>query len=224
MPTDLRHVVTMLVKAGLRLAVAALLLACGAAVVPAEAQTGLRHADSVAAGVRAGDIINLWVWREKDLTGEFPVDAHGRVVLPMLGEIQAAGRSADSLVDDLRSRFAQFVTTPSIRITVLRRVTVQGQVARPGLYPVDATITVADAIALAGGITGGGDVRKVRLVRRGQVIVTQLGSETVVDRSAIQSGDEIFVPERSWFARNATTILWTTLSTATGVVATLLIR
>ena len=167
-------------------------------------------------GARPGDVISLWIWREKDLTGEYPVDARGRVVLPMLGEVQATGRSTDSLVEDVRRQLSRYLTTPSMRITVLRRIAVYGQVARPGLYSVDATVTVADAIALAGGTTGGGDIRKARLMRDGQLIITLLGSETRVDRSPIQSGDELFVPQRSWVARNSGNILLALLSVVTG--------
>jgi len=182
------------------------------------------EADSPSRGVRAGDVINVWIWRERDLSGEFPVDARGRVVLPLLGEVVAAGKGAEALADELRTAYRRYLSNPSIQVTVLRRIAVQGQVARPGFYPVDATVTVANVIALAGGVGGGGDARKIQLVRGGRVIVTSLGPQTVLEQSAVQSGDEIFVPERSWLARNSSTLLWAGLSVVTAVVATNLTR
>jgi len=158
-------------------------------------------------GVRPGDVVNVWVWRERDLTGEFVVDARGIVVLPMLGERRVAGWPADSLADELRAAFHRFIINPSIRVTVLRRVTIGGQVQRPGLYPVDATVTIGGAIALAGGITGSGDPRHVRLMRGGRVLVTALGIETVLERSPVQSGDVVYVPERAWLSRNLPSVL-----------------
>lgn len=158
-------------------------------------------------GVRPGDVVNVWVWRERDLTGEFIVDARGRVVLPMLGERMVAGRAADSLADELRTAFQRYLNNPSIQVTVLRRITIGGQVQRPGLYPVDATVTIGGAIALAGGISGSGDPRRVRLMRDGRVLVSAIGPETVLERSPVQSGDVVYVPERPWLSRNLPTVL-----------------
>ncbi len=173
-------------------------------------------------GVRPGDVVRVWVWREVDLSGEFAVDSRGRLVLPLLGEVSAAGKSGDALSEELTGAYARYLRNPSIQVTVLRRVAVQGQVAKPGLYPVDATVSVGDVIALAGGVTGQGNGDKIRLVREGEVLVTQLRPETVLERSPVQSGDEIFVPERSWLSRNSGTLLLGGLSVAGALVVTFL--
>jgi polysaccharide export outer membrane protein len=181
-------------------------------------------ADSVR-GVRPGDVVNVWIWRERDLSGEFPVDARGRVVLPMLGEVVAAGLSADALADEVRGGYRRFLNNPSIQVTVLRRVAVQGAVARPGLYPVDATVTVGNVIALAGGISPSGDARKLMLRRDGQVVMTSLGQSAVLERSPVQSGDEIYVPEKPWLARNGgNLIVGALLSMVVGVTVAVTTR
>ena len=159
------------------------------------------------AGVRPGDVVRVWIWREQDYSGEFPVDARGNVVLPLLGEIVAPGRTAEQLADTLRQAYRKYLNNPSIQVTVLRRVSVQGEVVKPGLYPADATITVGDLVSLAGGVTPNANRDKIRLVRDGRVIVSGLGPGTVLQRSPVQSGDEVFVPQKGWLARNGSVLL-----------------
>jgi protein involved in polysaccharide export with SLBB domain len=78
-----------------------------------------------------------------------------------------------------------------------------GAVRNPGLYPVDATTTIADAVAVAGGATPVGDLDRIELVRNGRRLSVRLSQGTRITDSAIQSGDQVFVPERSWVSRNA---------------------
>lgn len=170
----------------------------------ADATAGLPR---VTAGVRPGDVVRVWIWREQDYSGEFPVDARGSVVLPLLGEVVAPGRTAEQLADTLRQAYRKYLNNPSIQVTVLRRVSVQGEVVKPGLYPADATITVGDLVSLAGGITPNASRDKIRLVRDGRVIVSGLGPGTVLQRSPVQSGDEVFVPQKGWLARNGSVLL-----------------
>jgi protein involved in polysaccharide export with SLBB domain len=174
----------------------------GAAPDPAAAPAG------VTAGVRPGDVIRVWIWREQDYSGEFPVDVRGRVVLPLLGEVLVPGRTAEQLSDTLRAAYRKYLNNPGIQVTVLRRVSVQGEVAKPGLYPADATLTVGDLVSLAGGVTPNANRHKIRLVREGTVIVSGLGPGTVLQRSPVQSGDEVYVPQKGWLARNGGIFLW----------------
>ena len=175
-------------------------------------------------GVRPGDIVRVWVWRETDYSGEFPVDARGRVVLPLLGEIAVQGRTAETLTDSLSGAYRQYLKNPSIQITVLRRVAVSGEVAKPGLYPADATISVGELISLAGGVTTAGNQKKIQLLRDGRVIVSGLGPGTPLQRSPVQSGDQVFVPQRSWVSRNGGAFLYGGISVASAVIVALIVR
>jgi len=189
----------------------------GAVVAAQEAGDGVgrgRDSGVVASGVRPGDVIRVWIWREQDYSGEFPVDARGRAVLPLLGEVATPGKTAEQLSDTLRDAYRRYLNNPSIQVTVLRRVAVQGEVVKPGLYPADATITVGDLISLAGGVTANGNQTKIQLVRGGNVIVSGLGPGTVLQRSPVQPGDEVFVPQKSWLARNSGTLLWGAVTAA----------
>jgi protein involved in polysaccharide export with SLBB domain len=85
---------------------------------------------------------------------------------------------------------------------LLRRVTVTGAVRNPGVYPLDPTLTITDAIALAGGPAPDGKRDQVEIRRGGKVIVGDLRSDAVIGDSPIQSGDQLYVPTRAWLTRN----------------------
>jgi len=210
-------------RTGVKTCALLLLLACPAARTFAQGGTS---ADPLAAvpGVRAGDVIKVWVWRETDYSGEFPVDARGRVVLPLLGEIAVRGRTAETLSDSLRTAYRVYLKNPSIEITVLRRIAVSGEVAKPGLYPADATISIGELISLAGGVTSSGNQKKIQLLRDGRVIVSALGPGTVLQRSPVQSGDQVFVPQRSWVSRNGGALLYGGISVTSAVLVAILVR
>jgi polysaccharide biosynthesis/export protein VpsN len=147
--------------------------------------------------LRPGDVIRLRIWREPDFSGDFPVEANGVAVLPHVGNVDVTGQTAESLRIRLIAAFSEVLQNPSISITVQRRIQVLGAVQKPGLYPVDATMTVSDAIALAGGPTPNGKGDKAVLIRDGQRLTTRLTAGTTLASSQIRSGDQIFVPQRS---------------------------
>jgi polysaccharide export outer membrane protein len=136
------------------------------------------------------------------LSGDYSVNALGHVVLPRLGDVQVASMPADSLQTLLTDHYRVYLNNPSIEVLVLRRVTVTGAVRNPGVYPLDPTLTVTDAIALAGGPAPDGKRDKVELHRSGKVIEADLRSDAMVADSPIQSGDQLYVPTKAWLSRN----------------------
>src|SRR5882762_9736702 len=103
--------------------------------------------------LRPGDIVRLRIWREPDLSGDFPVDEFGRVNLPLVGTYPVESETRESLEKKLNAAYRGSVQNLSMDVIIFRRIPVVGAVRTPGLYPVEATMTVADAIALAGGST-----------------------------------------------------------------------
>lgn len=170
--------------------------------------------------LQPGDRVRLRVWREPELSGEFDVDQRGVVVFPMAGRVDVGDVSVDSLQSLLLARYAASLRDPAVEIMVLRRVNVMGEVRRPGLYHVDASMSVEDAIALAGGGTADGHRDRVELVRDGQPPV-RLERGSPLAASALRSGDQIRVPERSWTSRNSG-LLSATLTAAAFVLAALI--
>jgi protein involved in polysaccharide export with SLBB domain len=151
---------------------------------------------------RPGDVVRLRIWREPDLSGDFIIDHSGAVVLPKIGPMPAT----DVTIDEFRARvlrgYEAYLNQPSIEVIPLRRIQVVGAVRNPGLYTVDPTMTIGDALALAGGATADGRRNEVRLIRGGHSVSGPLSSGTPLAESPLRSGDQLHVPERSWVARN----------------------
>ncbi len=175
-------------------------------------------------GLQPGDAIQVGIWREPDLSGDFTVNPNGQAVLPLLGDVQVEGRTAQELAHSLKTAYGKYLRNPSIDVKVLRRVSVQGEVRSPGFYPVDATVSLADVLAMAGGLTSNGDPNKIRLLRSGQVVDVELTPETVVERSPIRSGDQILVGQRSWLARNSAIIVGATITGVAIIIANAAIK
>jgi polysaccharide export outer membrane protein len=152
--------------------------------------------------LRPGDVVRLAIWREPDLSGEFTVDKDGTVMFPKIGAQRVTEVSPDSLRTALVAAYRVYLRNPSIDVTLLRRVNVLGAVQKPGLYPVDPTMTIADVIALAGGATSVGDPHKVELRRIGSTRTRVVAAATKLADSPLRPGDQLYVPERSWMARN----------------------
>lgn len=157
------------------------------------------------------------------MSGEFVVDEAGTVVFPRVGEYSVLGDTPESLTSRLQEDFRQYLRNPSIEVTVLRRVRVIGAVNNPGLFQLDPTVTIADALARAGGATALGDPDKIRIIRGGQEIAVDVTSETPIAESPIRSGDQLYVPERSWISRNSGVVA-ATITGAVSLVIALLVR
>jgi polysaccharide biosynthesis/export protein len=176
----------------------------------AQAQEPALNADRVT--LRPGDVVRVMIWREDDLSGEFAVNENGMVTLPLLGEKQASGIEMQQLRGTLIDEYRIHLRNPSITITPLRRINVLGEVNRPGLYEVDPTITLAGAVALAGGTNPQGDLDQIRIVRQGEVIRERVAASSSLQVVDIRSGDQIFVGRRGWFDRHSTFVVSVLLS------------
>jgi protein involved in polysaccharide export with SLBB domain len=165
--------------------------------------------------IRPGDVVRLRIWREPDLSGDYPVDDHGMATLPKLGPIAVTDQSSSALHTLLISRYTEFLLNPSIEVVVLRRITVQGAVRNPGIYTVDPSVKLADALAMAGGVAPDGKMNQVQLIRDGKRLQSKLTGNTVLGQTPIRSGDQIYIPQRSWLSRNPWVIAAGITATAT---------
>lgn len=115
------------------------------------------------------DLLEIDVFEVSDLHRDVQVDASGRVRLPLIGEIQAQGRTAEQLSDDLRvaleSRYLnQARVSVQVKTSSSRQVTVDGAVTQPGVYPLTGHTTLLQAVAMAKGPAGAeANVHKVSL-------------------------------------------------------------
>lgn len=101
------------------------------------------------------DLLEINVWKEPDLTKQTPVRSDGKISLPLVGELQAAGRTPVQLEDDITNRLRNFITEPAVTVMVVKinslKFNVMGEVAKPGSFSLSTSMTVVDAIATAGG-------------------------------------------------------------------------
>ncbi len=164
-----------------------------------------------------GDGLRLRIYREPDLSGEYVVDERGIVVLPKIGEWRVTGIPADSVRGAIRAALRQFLATESIEITPFRRVAVTGAVLRPGLYPVDPSMSVADALILAGGVAPIGKERVVELRVAGAQAGTEISAETRVWDTGAGGTRQLHVPQKPWVQRNGTLLVSLALSTVTAI-------
>lgn len=102
------------------------------------------------------DRLGVTVFREPDLSVEdVAVDESGRVVLPLVGGVSAAGKSTERLSLEISDKLRRYLKNPQVAVTVKqaasRRVTVTGSVMQPGVYPLEGRLTLLQAVALARG-------------------------------------------------------------------------
>ena len=175
---------------------------------------------NVRAPVLPGDRVALRIWTEPEMSDTFDVDESGNLALPTLGVVPAAGRPAGALQDSLRTAYIGYVRDPSVRVSVLRRVSVLGEVVRPGVYLADLTMVMSDVVAMAGGLTEGADPGKIMLYREGQETRMSQRSGSEYSLAGLRSGDQIVVRPRSFWARNPAVVI-STIGSGVSLVALL---
>ena len=157
--------------------------------------------------LQPGDLIRLRIWREPDFSGDFTVDETGVAILPRLGAVDVREESPEALKTKLVSEYRAFLTHSSVEVVFLRRVQITGAVQKPGFYHVEPLMTIADALALAGGVQASGREDKVEVLRHGARLPGTISGRMLISQSPVRSGDQLYVPQRSWLTRNTGLIL-----------------
>jgi polysaccharide export outer membrane protein len=115
------------------------------------------------------DVIQVWVWKEPDLSTTAMVRPDGKIALPLIGEIEAKGKTAPQLQDEVSKRLMAYLSAPVVTVIVKEvnypKISVLGQVRKPDVYKIRQNMTVLDAIALAGGFTDYANRKKVKIFR-----------------------------------------------------------
>ena len=136
------------------------------------------------------DVLHIFVWREESLTKTVPVRIDGKISLPLLDDIQAAGLTPLQLKEELTTKLKGFVDNPTVTVTVIEansyRVFISGEVKMPGIIHIRSKITLVKLIIMAGGFTEWANKRKIL------VITTEDGKEkrTTVNYNKIIDGDK----------------------------------
>jgi len=156
--------------------------------------------------IGVSDVLTLSVWREDQLQVTVPVRPDGRIVVPLLGEIDVVGRTPMEVQADLTRGYEAFVTAPAVSLVVTeinsRKVYVLGEVNVPGVFDILRPTRLLQALSMAGGYTDFAKKDEVIIIREGrpggrriQVSVKDITSGRKLDDNILlQPGDTIYVP------------------------------
>lgn len=210
MPSDTRH-------HGSRQVIALALAACvGVGVRGFAGQEPAHTSEGCTASYVIGpeDVLDITVWKNADMSRSVPVRPDGKISLPLLNDVQAAGLSPMQLRETLTRALTPYIPEPAVSVVVREvhsfKVTVIGQVKTPGRYEIKDRATVLDVLALAGGPTEYASRSRITVLRREQATSVQIpflydrltskdsaknGSKTEGQENfCVKPGDVILVP------------------------------
>ena len=126
------------------------------------------HDDSFVIG--NDDVLAVNVWKEPDVSRSIPVRSDGKISLPLVGEVQATGRTPRKLEQDIAARLKNYIAEPEVTVIVQQinsqKFNILGQVNRPGSYVINNSATVLDAIAVAGGFRDFAKQKSIYVLRQ----------------------------------------------------------
>jgi polysaccharide biosynthesis/export protein len=152
------------------------------------------------------DMLDISVWKEPDVSRVVPVRPDGRISLPLIHDVEAAGVSPQQLAASVAEKLRKYLNDPQVTVIVTainsQRVFVVGEVLRAGAFPLLPGMTVLQALSSAGGFTTFADVKKIRVVRsrNGKQVELPFNYREVVKRDSpgqnikLEPGDTIIVP------------------------------
>lgn len=161
---------------------------------------------SAAYQIQPGDVLQVSVWKETDLTSEVLVRPDGGISFALAGELPAAGHTVAELTALLEQRIRKYepdaAVTVSVKLASGNRVYVIGKVNHPGDFPINRPIDVMQALSLAGGATPFADTNAIRILRRDGAHETSISfrygdiehGRKLAQNILLQSGDTVVVP------------------------------
>lgn len=139
------------------------------------------------------DVLEITVWRNVDLSKVVTVRPDGKVSLPLIGDVEAVGRSAGQLAELIAARLKEYKENPQVSIVVQQvnsyAIYVMGEITRPGKFPLKSKTTLLQAITLAGGFTPN--------AARNKLVVFRFGDKGQKDIKIKASYDDIILRDSS---------------------------
>lgn len=167
-----------------------------------------------------GDLVLLEVQGEATLSDTFPIGPGGELTLPspVVGTLPLRGVLRAELQDTVTRYLGRFLNNPQVRARALLRLSIQGEVARAGVYGVPAEGKLGDALMAAGGTTQFADMRKVRVEREGTRVWEGRSLEQGINDLSLRDGDQVFVASRRQGGLgNDLRFVWLIVSLAGGI-------
>ncbi len=164
-------------------------------------------ADSDQYVIGSEDVLHIHVWKEEHLSRTVPVRIDGKISLPLVDEVQAAGLTPLQLKESLMKKLKEFVDIPNVSVMVMEansfKVYISGQVKSPGVYRLRSETTLLQMIPLAGGFTDWANQKKILIIRKEEgkekrITVNYKKLVKGEDKSSniiLKAGDTIIVPD-----------------------------
>ena len=152
------------------------------------------------------DVLDINVWKEAELTRTVPVRPDGKISLPLLNDVQAAGLTPTQLAESITTSLKKYVTDPQVTVIVKeinsQRVYIMGEVTRAGAYPLLPNMTFLQALSSAGGFTQFANLKKIYMFRTesGKQVKYPFNYKDVISGKrpeqnvVLKAGDTIVVP------------------------------
>ncbi len=141
-----------------------------AAARPAPSSSTVPDIDLLTYRIGPEDVLEISVWREDALKKEALVRPDGGISYPLIGDVQAAGRTVHEIRGEIAKRLEKFIPDPVVSVAILKvgsqRIYVLGKVAKPGDFPIGRYVDVLQALSMAGGLTQFADGNEIRIMRR----------------------------------------------------------
>lgn len=153
-----------------------------------------------------GDTIEISVYRQEDLQKTIKIDNSGRIMLPLIGDVQAAGVGIFKLRDEIKEGLSKYLIDPQVFVSISavqsQKIMVLGEVNSPGVFTLDTDINVLEAITKAGGMTTNAKLANVLLISRdaGKPTVVSLNLKKALKEGAtsqnwmLKNGDIVYLP------------------------------
>jgi len=165
----------------------------------------------VSYSISAGDQVSIKVQPAEEFSQNLTVQPDGKIVLHLIGSIHVAGMSSGELQKYLEGKLAHYVTDPKVTVNIrkfaFRRVSIIGEIGRPGYYDYRDEMMLLELVSLAGGVSESAKSSRVRVLRkdasREDVILVDLEAVMKGDMSkdiALRPGDTVLVPKRRFAA------------------------
>jgi polysaccharide export outer membrane protein len=187
------------------------LAACTNSLPSAETLPPAAPADTANYRIGPGDVLNVFVWHNTDLSAQMPVRPDGRISLPLIGDIVAAGSTPTDLAAQIQDKLKSYVKDPLVTVIptqfvglFTRQVRVIGEAVQPRAIPYSASMTALDVMIAVGGLTKYADGNRAVLVRaiNGKQQSYQVHLDSLVrdgdvsQNVALQPGDILIIPQR----------------------------
>jgi polysaccharide biosynthesis/export protein len=152
------------------------------------------------------DVLDISVWKEAELTRTVPVRPDGKISMPLLNDVQAAGLTPTQLAEQITESLKKYVTDPQVTVIVSQinsqRIYILGEVTRAGAYPLLPNMTLLQGLSSAGGFTQFANLKKIYMFRmeNGKQVKYPFNYKDVISGKAIdenvvlKAGDTIVVP------------------------------